>query len=43
MRSYARQPELERNLFTYTLLAFALVEAIALFGLMMAFVFIFAI
>jgi F-type H+-transporting ATPase subunit c len=36
-------PELEQVLFSYTLLGFALIEAIALFGLMMAFVFLFGV
>lgn len=35
--SVARNPSLVKQLFTYTLLGFALTEAIALFGLMMAF------
>ncbi len=42
MRALVVNPELERVLFSYALLAFALVEAIALFALMMAFVFLFA-
>jgi len=33
----ARNPSLTKQLFTYALLGFALTEAIALFGLMMAF------
>ena len=33
----ARNPSLLRQLFTYTLLGFALTEAIARFGLMMSF------
>jgi F-type H+-transporting ATPase subunit c len=37
----ARNPILLRTLFTYTILGFALVEAIALFGLMMAFLLLF--
>lgn len=37
----ARNPSLIRTLFTYTILGFALVEAIALFGLMMAFLILF--
>ena len=35
--SIARNPSLLKQLFTYALLGFALTEAIALFGLMMAF------
>ena len=34
--SISRNPLLLKTLFTYTILGFALVEAIALFGLMMA-------
>ena len=37
----SRNPLLLKTLFTYTILGFALVEAIALFGLMMAFLFLF--
>jgi len=36
--AFARSPELEKNLFSYTLLGFALTEAIALFAIMLAFV-----
>jgi len=39
--SVARNPSLVKQLFTYTLLGFALTEAIALFGLMMAFLILF--
>jgi F-type H+-transporting ATPase subunit c len=39
--SVARNPSLAKQLFTYTLLGFALTEAIALFGLMMAFLILF--
>jgi F-type H+-transporting ATPase subunit c len=35
--SVARNPSMARQLFVYTILGFALTEAIALFGLMMAF------
>ena len=35
--SVARNPSLTQELFIYTILGFALTEAIALFGLMMAF------
>ena len=34
---YSKNPSLEKQLFTYAILGFALTEAIALFGLMMAF------
>lgn len=37
----ARNPLLLKTLFTYAILGFALVEAIALFGLMMAFLLLF--
>jgi F-type H+-transporting ATPase subunit c len=37
----ARNPSLAKQLFTYTLLGFALTEAIALFGLMMSFLILF--
>lgn len=39
--SVSRNPLLLKTLFTYTILGFALVEAIALFGLMMAFLLLF--
>jgi len=39
--AYARNPELEKQLFAYTILGFALAEAIALFALMMAFFILF--
>ncbi|CAM6005026.1 unnamed protein product [Sphagnum balticum] len=42
MLSVARNPFLTKQLFTYAILGFALTEAIALFGLMMAFLFLFA-
>ena len=35
--AYAKNPSLEGQLFTYAIMGFALTEAIALFGLMMAF------
>jgi F-type H+-transporting ATPase subunit c len=38
----SRNPILERKLFSYTILGFALSEAIALFSLMMAFLILFA-
>jgi F-type H+-transporting ATPase subunit c len=37
----AKNPEIESTLFTYAILGFALTEAIALFGLMMAFLMLF--
>ena len=39
--AYSRNPSLQKQLFTYTILGFALTEAIALFGLMMAFIILF--
>jgi len=39
--AYGRNPSLESQLFVYTLLGFALTEAMALFGLMMAFLILF--
>nr|AJF36679.1 ATP synthase F0 subunit c [Gefionella okellyi] len=39
--SLARNPSLQRQLFTYAMLGFALTEAIALFALMMAFLILF--
>lgn len=39
--SVSRNPSLAKQLFTYTLLGFALTEAIALFGLMMSFLILF--
>lgn len=38
---YARNPLLNKQLFTYTILGFALTEAIALFGLMITFIILF--
>jgi len=38
----ARNPLLTKQLFVYAILGFALTEAIALFGLMMAFLILFA-
>ena len=37
----ARNPGMEKQLFAYTVLGFALTEAIALFGLMLAFLILF--
>jgi len=39
--SLAVNPKLEKQLFVYTILGFALTEAIALFGLMMSFLILF--
>jgi F-type H+-transporting ATPase subunit c len=42
MNAVSRNPYSIKQLFTYAILGFALTEAIALFGLMMAFLFLFA-
>lgn len=42
MLSVARNPGLLKQLFGYAILGFALTEAIALFGLMMSFLILFA-
>jgi len=42
MTAYARNPFIVKQLFIYAILGFALTEAIALFGLMMAFLILFA-
>ena len=39
--AYSRNSKLQKKLFTYALLGFALTEAIALFSLMMAFLILF--
>jgi len=39
--SFSRNPKEENKLFSYTLLGFALTEAIALFGLMIVFLILF--
>jgi len=39
--AYSRNPKEESKLFSYTLLGFALTEAIALFGLMIVFLILF--
>lgn len=39
--AYSRNPQIKDQLFAYTLLGFALTEAIALFALMMAFLILF--
>jgi F-type H+-transporting ATPase subunit c len=41
--SIARNPALMKQLFVYAILGFALTEAIALFGLMMAFLILFGV
>lgn len=41
INSMARNPSLQRQLFAYAILGFALTEAIALFALMMAFLILF--
>jgi len=40
--AYSRTPEHVKQLFTYAILGFALTEAIALFGLMLAFLILFS-
>lgn len=40
--SVGKNPEIEKTLFPYTILGFALAEAIALFSLMMGFLILFA-
>lgn len=42
MNAVARNPYMLKQLFAYAILGFALTEAIALFGLMMAFLLLFA-
>jgi F-type H+-transporting ATPase subunit c len=42
LTSFSRNPGVEKQLFVYTILGFALSEAIALFGLMMAFLILFS-
>jgi F-type H+-transporting ATPase subunit c len=42
MIAVSRNPFMMKTLFTYAILGFALTEAIALFGLMMAFLLLFA-
>jgi F-type H+-transporting ATPase subunit c len=42
MNSLARNPYLGKQLFVYAILGFALTEAIALFGLMISFLILFA-
>lgn len=39
--AYSRNPQLQRQLFVYAILGFALTEAIALFGLMITFLILF--
>jgi len=40
--AFARNPNLEKQLFGYAILGFALTEAIALFGLMMSFLILYS-
>jgi F-type H+-transporting ATPase subunit c len=42
INSIARNPALTKNLFVWAILGFALTEAIALFGLMMAFMILYS-
>ena len=42
LNATSRNPSLKQQLFSYAILAFALVEAIALFALMIAFLILFA-
>jgi F-type H+-transporting ATPase subunit c len=42
MLAYSKRPEMKNELFFYALLGFALSEAIALFGLLMAFIILYA-
>jgi F-type H+-transporting ATPase subunit c len=42
LTALAKNPTIETKLFSYTLLGFALTEAIALFGLMVVFLILFA-
>jgi len=39
--AYSRTPHHQSQIFSYTILGFAITEAIALFGLMMAFIILF--
>lgn len=39
--AFSRSPDMQKELFSYTILGFALAEAIALFALMMAFLILF--
>jgi F-type H+-transporting ATPase subunit c len=41
LQAMAQNPSLREDLFSYVIFAFALIEAIALFGLMMAFIILF--
>lgn len=43
INSISRTPSLAKQLFVYAILGFALTEAIALFGLMMAFLILFGV
>jgi F-type H+-transporting ATPase subunit c len=41
VKAFARNPDLKKDLFVYSLMGFALTEAIALFALMVAFLILF--
>lgn len=41
INAFSRNPSLKGQLFTYTILGFALVEAMGLFALMMSFLFLY--
>lgn len=41
MIAFSRNPSLDKQLFSYAILGFALTEAIALFGLMVTFIILF--
>ncbi len=41
VQSFARNPSLKQQLFTYTILGFALAEAMGLLALMMSFLFLY--
>lgn len=43
LQGTARNPAVKQQLFAYTIMGFAVVEAIALFALMMAFLLLFAV
>jgi len=42
LNAYSRNPQLKDEIFRYTILGFALTEAIALFALMMAFLILYS-
>jgi F-type H+-transporting ATPase subunit c len=41
LTAYSRNPKIKNDLFTYTILGFAFVEALALFSLLLAFLILF--